>query len=182
MTLIIILYENQKINIIHSKILIEDLVGNILIVLIDYLCVAFFEEALFRCALFEGIYTKTNKFVALILCSLIFSGIHFIHYGMGKNSYFEYMNAFLIGILLGLVYIKTNTLMWSIGFHFAWDSFQVLMCTEKGVSINSPISFEISTTNIESYYIISILLISLISIVLLMQMKKWLENQKSIIK
>jgi len=154
----VILYNNHSVELVHSKIELGDSIRNITICLFDYLGVAFFEETLFRCAIFEYAAKKMSKTKAIFLSSVIFSAIHFIHYSHEASWYFAYINAFLIGIILVIIYLNTDSLMWPIGFHFAWNSFQDIVFTSEEFSVYTEVSFKALSDNIETQYMITILL------------------------
>jgi len=175
----VILYNNHSIELVHSNIELGTSIRNIAICLFDYLGVAFFEETLFRCGIFECAAKKMSKTKAIFLSSVIFSAIHFIHYSKEANWYFAYINAFLIGIILVVIYLNTDSLMWPIGFHFAWNSFQRIMFTSKEFSVYNELSFKVLSENIEAGYKITILLfILLFATLIFLKVKEKHNNGK----
>ncbi|MCY1723402.1 CPBP family intramembrane metalloprotease [Prolixibacteraceae bacterium Z1-6] len=86
-----------------------------------YLVVGFNEELLFRGYLLGTTMKLANKYVVLILFASLFSFIHFI---TNDFSLIPVLNIFLAGILLGIYYIHTKRLWFSIGLHISWNFFQ----------------------------------------------------------
>ena len=62
-----------------------------------------------------------NKYLALVLSSVIFASLHLGNPGMTNFSFF---NLVLAGILLGAVYIFTRNLWFSISLHLFWNFIQ----------------------------------------------------------
>lgn len=98
--------------------------------------VAFVEELLFRGYLLNNLMQSVNKWGALSITAALFSLFH------GSNpdiSLFAVINIFLGGLLLGINYIFTRNLWFSIFFHFAWNFFQgpVLGYDVSGLKLTS---------------------------------------------
>ncbi len=88
--------------------------------LILFLLVAFNEELVSRGFLLGNLSRMTNKYLAVFIVAILFSFAHFFNPNinlMGK------LNIFLAGILLGVPYIYTKSLWFSIGLHFSWNFF-----------------------------------------------------------
>lgn len=62
-----------------------------------------------------------NKYIALVLSSLLFSAMHLMNANM---SLVPAINIFLAGILLGIYFIHKGNLWFPIGMHFTWNFFQ----------------------------------------------------------
>ena len=80
--------------------------------------VAVFEEVVFRGYILGYLMDATNKYVALILSSAIFSLLHIFN---DHVSLIPMINLFLAGILLGSAYIYTRNLWFPIGMHLFWN-------------------------------------------------------------
>ncbi len=92
-----------------------------LVYIFIYLVVAFNEELLFRGYLLGTTMKLANKYTVLLLFASLFSLVHFL------SNEFEplpIINIFLAGIILGIYYIHTNRLWFSIALHFSWNFFQ----------------------------------------------------------
>lgn len=88
---------------------------------------ALFEETYFR-ATIQNLFTRWFKgpWVAIILTSLIFSGIH--------GSYYGFLVRFGLGAILGSVFYYSGSLWLSILIHFLFNSIQVTQLYEmKGL-------------------------------------------------
>ncbi len=109
--------------------------------LIVGLLVSIIEEVIFRGALFGGLSRQTNKVVALLLVSLVYSAVHYIkfrdlpadtvvHWFTGitmlPQALFQFadparydamLTLFLLGLLLGLVRLFTGSILPCIGIH-----------------------------------------------------------------
>lgn len=79
----------------------------------------FCEEIFFRGILLQYLTKYKGKAVGLIISSLIFMIFHCMRYG----SLIQLTSVFLGGIALGLIYLMTGSLYFSIGLHFATDFF-----------------------------------------------------------
>jgi len=107
-----------------------------LIELLIMIIVAFVEEVLFRGYLLNNLMQSMNKWVALLISAVLFALFH------GSNpdiNVIAIVNIFLGGIFLGLNYIYTKNLWFSIFFHFAWNFFQgpVLGFDVSGLELQS---------------------------------------------
>jgi membrane protease YdiL (CAAX protease family) len=86
-----------------------------------FVFVAFNEEIFLRGYILNNFLQSMNKYLALVLSSLIFSLLHIF------NSHFDLMSfvsILLAGILLGISYIYTKNLWFPIALHFSWNFFQ----------------------------------------------------------
>ncbi|MDB5246035.1 MAG: family intrarane metalloprotease [Segetibacter sp.] len=95
--------------------------GPLLLEIAIMVVVAFVEELSFRGYLLNNLMQSMNKWVALGISALLFAAFH------GTNpdvTVFAIINIFLAGVLMGLNYIFTKNLWFSIFFHFAWNYFQ----------------------------------------------------------
>lgn len=76
------------------------------------------EELMLRGYLFQALIEGSNKLIAILVLSIIFSAIHMF------NPNWSAMGAviiFLAGLELGVAYIKTRSLWMPIGIHMAWN-------------------------------------------------------------
>jgi uncharacterized protein len=94
---------------------------NILIYLVFFFLIAITEEALSRGFIFANLFKESNKYLAIIVSSVIFGLMH------AFNSSFSCIgmaNIVLIGILFCQLYLKKMNLSIPIGFHFSWNFLQ----------------------------------------------------------
>jgi membrane protease YdiL (CAAX protease family) len=93
----------------------------ILISFLLFTIVAIVEETLLRGYVLRNLMYSFNKYIALILSSILFSLMH----GFNPNiDTFALIELFLAGILLGQSYIYTKNLWFPIALHFSWNFFQ----------------------------------------------------------
>lgn len=110
--------------------------GSLLLEIAIMIIVAIVEELLFRGYLLNNLMQSMNKWGALSITAALFSLFH------GSNpdvTLFAVINIFLAGVLLGINYIFTKSLWFSIFFHFAWNYFQgpVLGYDVSGLKLTS---------------------------------------------
>lgn len=85
--------------------------------------VAIMEEVLLRGYVLRNLMISFNKYVALVVSSVIFALMH----GFNPNiDLFSMTNIFLAGILLGISYIHTKNLWFPIALHLSWNLFQAI--------------------------------------------------------
>ncbi len=89
--------------------------------LVIFLLVGFNEEMITRGYLMGSIKKLSNKVFALVLVAVLFSLMHIFN---DNFSLVPFLNIFLAGILLGVVYIYTERLWFAISLHFTWNFFQ----------------------------------------------------------
>lgn len=86
-----------------------------------YVFVALTEELLMRGYVLSNLMDSMNKYLALVISSLIFS---IMHGGNPSFGWFPALELFLAGILFGLPYLYTRNLWFPIALHFSWNFFQ----------------------------------------------------------
>ena len=79
---------------------------------------AFCEEIAFRGFILSGLSSSGRKWLPIILSSLAFGAMHMIPQ--------QVFNAALLGVVLGVVATKSNSLWPCVAFHFCFNSFAVL--------------------------------------------------------
>jgi len=89
-----------------------------------FILVALAEEIFFRGYILRNLMNSYNKYLALLISSVIFCLIH----GFNPNiDIIGFTNIFLSGILLGITYIHTKNLWFPIALHFSWNFFQTVV-------------------------------------------------------
>lgn len=97
------------------------LVGSILKGLVLFIIVGFSEEMFSRGYNMTVLKQTGNKWVMVLVSSILFSLLH----GANPNvSFIGFLNIFLIAILFAYMFIKTNNIWLSIGYHITWNFFQ----------------------------------------------------------
>jgi hypothetical protein len=87
-----------------------------------FLCVALFEETLFRGFLFQRMIDGMGIWVAQIGVALLFAAGHWGNPGMeGTTEIVATIDLALGAILLGLAYLRTRSLALPVGLHLGWN-------------------------------------------------------------
>ncbi len=79
------------------------------------LFVAFYEELIFRGYLLSNLMNSFSKWIALGISALLFMAFHW-----NGTGFFPLINTLIIGLILGLNYLYTGNLWFSVFFHAAW--------------------------------------------------------------
>ena len=118
----------------------------LIISILLYTIVAVVEETLFRGYILKNLMISFNKYVALVVSSILFSLMHIFNPNVDLFSLF---NLFLLGILFGLSYIYTKNLWFPIALHLSWNLFQSLFgFNVSGLDTYSLIEFKINEANL----------------------------------
>lgn len=86
-----------------------------------FILVSVNEEVFIRGYILPNFMESMNRYLALVLSSLIFTGLHLFNPNV---SAIGVTNIFLAGILLGIGYIFTKNLWFPLALHFSWNFFQ----------------------------------------------------------
>jgi uncharacterized protein len=86
-----------------------------------FIFVAVSEELFLRGYILNNLMTSFNKFIALLISSLIFSLLHALNPDFNLLSF---IGLFIAGLFFGLAYIYTRSLWFPIALHFSWNFFQ----------------------------------------------------------
>lgn len=100
--------------------------------------VAFYEELIFRGYILNNLMDSFPKWLALMISAILFMIFHW-----SSQGFFPLVNMLIMGLILGLNYIYTRNLWFSICFHIGWkfmvgpvlgfsgdESFQTLLQTD----------------------------------------------------
>lgn len=130
----IILYLNGSIQLDDVQFHFQYIILSFLI----YICVAVAEETLCRGYILGNLMNVTNKFVSLILSSLLFALLHILNPNL---ALLPMINLFLAGLLLGASYMYTRNLWFPISLHLFWNFIQgpVLGYNVSGTSTGSSV-------------------------------------------
>lgn len=93
----------------------------ILYSILFFILVSLIEEILCRGYILHQLLETYNKYIALMISSIIFTALHSFNPNMATVPV---LNLFLAGILLGITYIYTKNLWFPIALHFSWNFFQ----------------------------------------------------------
>lgn len=112
-----VLWLNGNISITNINFNLFNLFQSVLI----YCLVSLNEEIIVRGYILPNFMDSMNRYLALILSSLIFTALHLLNPNV---SFLGVTNIFLAGILLGIGYIFTKNLWFPLALHFSWNFFQ----------------------------------------------------------
>jgi membrane protease YdiL (CAAX protease family) len=101
---------------------------------------ATFEELLFRGVLFQKLIERKGEIVSIFSSSLVFALLHSFN---PSYSFVAFINIFLAGVLLAVMFVRTYMLWLSIGFHFGWNFWQAFLLASPVSGLN----FEIGLFN-----------------------------------
>ena len=116
---LILVYINE-ITYVKSMLNFKEIVLSIIL----FTLVSITEELLLRGYVLRNFMISFNKYVALVLSSILFALMH----GFNPNiDVFGMTNIFLAGLLLGITYIYTKNLWFPIALHLSWNLFQTFL-------------------------------------------------------
>ena len=105
----------------HIEIEYQGFQIGVLYYLFIFIVVAVSEEAMSRGFILHKLYLRTNKSIAIIISSLIFSLLHIFN---SSIDFIGVINLFLVGVLFALLFLKNMNLSIPIGLHFSWNFLQ----------------------------------------------------------
>ncbi|MCY1634501.1 CPBP family intramembrane glutamic endopeptidase [Marinifilum sp. D737] len=112
-----VLWINGNLSITNINFNLFNLFQSVLI----YCLVSLNEEIIVRGYILQNFMDSMNRYLALVLSSLIFTALHLLNPNV---SFLGVTNIFLAGILLGIGYIFTKNLWFPLALHFSWNFFQ----------------------------------------------------------
>ncbi|MFT5873253.1 MAG: membrane protease YdiL (CAAX protease family) [Clostridium sp.] len=115
----------------------------LLIYCIKFLAVALFEESLIRGYILQKLLKRFSMVKSIIISSAIFGGLHFFAYSSNYYFWIGIINASIIGVLLSVIVIKTNSLMMAVGFHLTWNLTQRILFLNNIFNYNVSVNFKI---------------------------------------
>jgi len=105
------------------------------------------EEIMIRGYILNNFFDSMNKYIALIISSLLFAAMHLAN---ANITYLSVTNIFLAGILLGIYYVHKQNLWLPISLHFSWNFFQgpIFGFEVSGVDVTGAISQNIEGSDL----------------------------------
>lgn len=96
-----------------------------------FLIAALFEEFLYRGYILQKLLKKVPPSYAVIITSILFGVVHYNSYlNYGYSLTLGIINSALIAVILSIIVIRTETLLFVIGWHFSWNLTQSLFLME----------------------------------------------------
>lgn len=115
---------------------------SLVVYFILFIFVGFAEELLSRGYIIGAMeVSNNNKWFAVMVSAVIFS---LMHYGNNGFSFIPFLNIFLVGILFGVMYVKTRSIWLSTGFHITWNFFQGCIYGMPVSGITTPKLYEMT--------------------------------------
>lgn len=111
-----------------------------IITVITYLSVGFGEEVFFRGYILNKLLGCTSKIRAVVIGAFIFMVFHIGTY----SKALDFIDVFLVGIVLSYMYIVFESLWFAIGFHFMWDFAQSFFVKLEDQVIANPTVLQFS--------------------------------------
>jgi uncharacterized protein len=138
--------------------------------------IAFYEELIFRGYILNNLMDSFPKWLALLISALLFMLFHWTSLG-----FFPLLTTLIMGLILGLNYLYTRNLWFSICFHILWkflegpilgfssdESFQSLLQTD----LNGDENITGAANGLEgSVFLVAVSLLSLVALYLFLQKK-----------
>lgn len=153
---------------VYSSIFSFQTIIYIPLMFIHMLFVALFEESFSRGYILIKLKNRFSSRTGIIINSIIFGSLHFFSYSRSLGWVLGIINATIVGILLSIIVIKTNSLMMAVGYHFAWNGIQSILM-KNFINIDTIINLEIkegiftgATRVPETGFIITIILLTTI--------------------
>lgn len=148
--------------------------------------VALFEEGLFRGYLMQVVLKKLPKFLAIILQAVVFGLVHYSNYSILPHRWISIIDAMLIGVIFGVIVIKTKSLMLVIGVHMIYDVCCEVLFLDNSYKFTRFISFH-KTYNTGSILLgglfytefIELIMLSIISLTLILLFRKDIFYKKT---
>ncbi len=86
--------------------------------IVAFFVVGLYEEVMFRGYILQRLSERASKVVATIISSIVFAVLHGANPGADAFGIF---NTTIIGVILCVLYFRTQSLWMPVGFHFAWN-------------------------------------------------------------
>lgn len=121
-------------------------INNLIYGFLLFTVIALNEEILCRGYILNNLMGVMNKYLALVLSSLIFALLHSFNSNL---NWIGMLNLFIAGILLGSTYIYTKNLWFPISFHLFWNFIQgcVFDYNVSGLNVYSIFKFDMPIKN-----------------------------------
>ncbi|AGY75629.1 CPBP family intramembrane glutamic endopeptidase [Clostridium autoethanogenum] len=147
-----------------------------------FLGVALFEEGLYRGYVMQVAFRKLPKVLAIVLQALVFGLVHYSNYSKQPHTWIRIIDAILIGVIFGVIVIKTKSLMFTVGTHLFYDATEQMLFLDNPYKFTRFICFQ-NTNYLSSslFYteFIELSMLSILTVVLIFLFRKNLFYDKS---
>lgn len=117
--------------------------GTLLFIALNTVLVGLSEEWLFRGVLFQGLRSRLSMWPAILLTSLLFGAVHVLNVittGQLAEAVVQAVAAFMSGMLLIALLIRTGSIWVSITYHALWD-FGTFVTSATSPKTGGPVDF-----------------------------------------
>jgi len=140
------------------------------------LLIAFYEELIFRGYILNNLMDSFPKWLALLISALLFMIFHW-----NSAGFFPMLTTLIMGLIIGLNYLYTRNLWFSICFHTAWKYFEAPLLGFSGnessqtllqIDLHGDENITGGVNGLEgSVFLMTVSLLSLLTLYLLLQKK-----------
>ena len=140
------------------------------------LLIAFYEELIFRGYILNNLMDSFPKWLALLISALLFMIFHW-----NSAGFFPVLTTLIMGLIIGLNYLYTRNLWFSICFHTAWKYFEAPLLGFSGnessqtllqIDLHGDENITGGVNGLEgSVFLMAVSLLSLLTLYLLLQKK-----------
>jgi len=140
------------------------------------LLIAFYEELIFRGYILNNLMDSFPKWLALLISALLFMIFHW-----NSAGFFPVLTTLIMGLIIGLNYLYTRNLWFSICFHTAWKYFEAPLLGFSGnessqtllqIDLHGDENITGGVNGLEgSVFLMTVSLLSLLTLYLLLQKK-----------
>src|SRR5450432_627872 len=140
------------------------------------LLIAFYEELIFRGYILNNLMDSFPKWLALLISALLFMIFH-----CNSAGFFPMLTTLIMGLIIGLNYLYTRSLWFSICFHTAWKYFEAPLLGFSGnessqtllqIDLHGDENITGGVNGLEgSVFLMTVSLLSLLTLYLLLQKK-----------
>jgi len=92
-----------------------------------FLMVALLEESIMRGYILQKLMYRYSISKAITISALIFGVPHLFNYSASSSFFIGFINVIGVAVLWSIVIIKTNSLMFALGFQWSWNLVQKLL-------------------------------------------------------
>lgn len=109
-----------------------------------------FEEGLFRGYIMQVALKKAPKLLGIVVQALVFGLMHYYNYSIQLHIWIKITDAMLIGLIFGIIVIKTKSLMFVIGAHLFYNVTEQMLFVDNSYKFTRLISFQNSNSSSSS--------------------------------
>lgn len=134
-----------------------------------FLGVALFEEGIFRGYIMQVVLKKLPKLLAIIVQAVVFGSIHYYNYSVLSHTGLRLIDAMLIGLIFGIIVIKTKSLMFVIGAHLFYNTIEQILFVDNSYKFTRFMFFQNSNSlsGLFSIEFVELIMLSIIAMTII---------------